>query len=160
MTRIGFAVPHSRKLKWETMGRVLQRPCPTSCPHQVSKMRKIQRGKEKLINKFTCSRKGVFFENYIITIAKPFWRKTRQNRNSKMRRQLNQNRLTFIKIRSNIDATIDWQVDAKLAIQQSPSKSRALKRQRVTKVTSIIQWREVSGLEGSPGPIENRTLWP
>ena len=60
---------------------------------------------------------------------------------------------------SQIGANIHCKIDAKLAIQNS-SKNRASERQMVAKVTSSIRKREVSGLEGSPGRVENRTLWP
>ena len=62
----------------------------------------------------------------------------------------------LIQNQSNIDAQIDWQIDAKLAIQKS-IKNRALERQRVAKGTSSIRWREISELKVSPGTSENRT---
>ena len=65
----------------------------------------------------------------------------------------------LVQNRSKIDAKINSKIDAKFVFQKS-IKNRALERQRVAKVTSALQRLEVSGLEGSPGPIENRTLWP
>ena len=38
-------------------------------------------------------------------------------------------------------------------------KIRAVERQRVEKTPSSIPQRQVSGRQGSPGPIESRTLW-
>ncbi len=43
---------------------------------------------------------------------------------------------------------IDSKIDAKFVVQKS-IKNRALERQRVAKVTSILQRWEVSGLDGS-----------
>ena len=63
----------------------------------------------------------------------------------------------LVKNRSKIDAKIDSKIDAKFVVLKS-IKNRALERQRVAKVTSGVQRWEVSGLEGSPGAIENRTL--
>ena len=65
----------------------------------------------------------------------------------------------LVQIRSKIDPKIDWKIDAKFGVQKI-IKNRALERQRVAKVTSALQRCEVSGLEGSPGSIENRILCP
>ena len=67
--------------------------------------------------------------------------------------------LKWIQKQSNIDAQINWQIDVQLAIQKL-NKHRTLERHRVAKGTWGIRKRGVSGLEGSPGTIENRTLWP
>ena len=58
---------------------------------------------------------------------------------------------------SKIDAKIDSNIDAKFVVPKSIT-NRPLERQRVAKVTSNVQRWEVSGLDGSPGSIENRTL--
>ena len=58
--------------------------------------------------------------------------------------------------RLKINAQINSKFDAKFAVQQSIN-NRPLERQRVAKVTSRVQRLEVSGLEGSPGPIETWT---
>ena len=65
----------------------------------------------------------------------------------------------LIQNQSKIHTKIDSKIDAKFVVQKS-IKNPPLERQRVAKVTSPLQRLEVSGLEGSPGSIENRTLWP
>ena len=56
--------------------------------------------------------------------------------------------LKLVQNRSQNNPKIDSKIDAKSVIQKS-IKNRAVDRQRVAKVTSIIQRREVSGPEGS-----------
>ena len=54
----------------------------------------------------------------------------------------------LVQNRSKINAKIDSKIDAKFVVLKS-IKNRALERQRVAKVTSILQRWEVSGLDGS-----------
>ena len=68
----------------------------------------------------------------------------------------------IIQNRSKIYAKINWKIDAKFVVQKS-IENRALERQRVAKVISALERREVSGLEGSPdqlkvGPFDRNTL--
>ena len=56
--------------------------------------------------------------------------------------------LKLVQNRSKINLKIDSNIDAKFVVQKS-IKNRALERQRVAKVTSVIQRREVFRPQGS-----------
>ena len=64
----------------------------------------------------------------------------------------------LVQTRSQNNPNIDSEIDAKSVIQKS-IKNRAVERQRVAKVTSIIQRREVSGPEESLYSKKEASFW-
>ena len=64
----------------------------------------------------------------------------------------------LVKNRSKIYAKIDSKIEAKFVVQKS-IKNRPLERQRVAKVTSIVERRQVSGQDQlKVGPFDRNTL--
>ena len=63
----------------------------------------------------------------------------------------------LVQNRTKTRPKIDSKIDAKFVVQKS-IKNLPLGRQRVAKVTSPLERRQVSGLEGSPGSIESRII--
>ena len=72
--------------------------------------------------------------------------------------------LKFVQNRTNIGPKIVSKIDSKFVVQKS-TKNRALERQRVAKVTSIIQRSEVFWAQGSlysqkVRPFDSKTARP